>query len=578
MAMSRSARTYLTLGIVVVFLAIAGAATYFVMTRYFGQDAESTELRGRASVGPTGTASITLETKGTTRYLRDEFPVDIVLNTGNKQVTGGGLRVSYTAPGTTAGLDVVDADPTRGGAQIISFASQNLEGCSEQFNTVSREAATGRMHIDFGFTCPNGYNSNGNKIIATILFRANTAGTYTLDHDPSKAIITDKDTGNDTLTTIPALTLTIAADSAAPLVELTTDTLITRTDGKFATNSASVIFNWKGTEQPVRADDTVLLDQYIEYQYKMDAAAWPTTWTKGQLSATVPNLTHNITTGHTFQVRGRDRNNNISTIVSKNFLVDLTPTISSIAPTHAAGGQQITINGFNFGPTKGTVRFGTVVVGTTAIPTWTDTRIVVTVPATANGGTVQVVGVGRPVSNTIAFALDTNLKIVMNMQGLGQDRGAKKVDVVVSKGTYEARFTGLDATWSTADSAYVVVTPALPDTGLTTAATYVVSVKEQSRLRKKFTAVTITRGAQSVLVKKAAADLQKVGDVNGDNKITILDFSDMVRPGNFTGLSNPVSESTRKYDLNGDGSLTAADISLLLTNYTQLETPGDAEK
>lgn len=579
MALSRSARTYVTLAVVVIFLAIAGFATFFLMNRYFGQQAQTTELRGRASIGPTGTATITLESKTMTRYVKDEFPVDIVLDTGNTAVTGAGLRVSYTATGTTPGLQVVDADSNTGnGTQLISFASQNLPGCTESFNSVSKEGAD-RYHIDFGVTCPQGYNSNGKKIVATILFRANAAGSFTIDHDPSKAIVTRQSDGNDTLTTIPAITVSVLADTAAPLVEFTTDSLITNTDGKLATNSARATFNWKGTEQPPRETDTVLLDQYIEYQSKLNAAAWPTVWTKGSPTVTLQNLAHNITTGHTVQVRGRDRNNNISTIISKNFLVDLTPTISSIAPTHAAGGQEITITGFNFGPTKGTVKFGTVSQGTTNITTWTDERIVVKVPATANGGTVQVAGLSRPLSNAVAFNLDTNVRIVMNIQGWGQDRGPRKVDVVVSKGTYEARFVGLDATWSAADSAYVVVTPALTDTGLLTGTGYVVSVKPESRLRKRFTGITVTRGTQIAVVKKAAADLMKVGDVNGDNKITILDFGDMVRPENkFTIDGTPIDTTTRKYDLNGDGKLTIADISLLLTNYTQLETPGDAEK
>lgn len=578
MAMARQTRTYFLIGTVLVFLAIAGAATFFVFNRFFRQG-ETTELRGRASVGGAGTASITLETKSLTRYAKDEFPVDIVLDTGNTAVSAVALGLSYTSAGTTPELEVVDADPTRAGAQIISFVSQNMVGCSDQINQVARETAgERRVFIDFGATCTGaeGYNSNGKKIIGTILFRANSAVTKTIEHDPTKAIVTRKSDGLDTLNAIPHITVTVLADTQAPLVEFAGDSLATRADGKFATNSANVTFTWKATEKPDRADDTTLLDQYVDFQYRFDAAAWPTTWVKEKTITRA--FAHNVVAGHTIYVRGRDRNLNVSAPISKNFLVDLTPTISNIEPTHAAGGAQIAINGFNFGVTKGTVYFGTAAVTTTNIISWTNEKIIVKVPATA-GTTVRVQPPApQPTSNSVAFNLDTTLRIVMNLQGLGQDRGPKKVTVVVSRGTYEQRFTGLDAAWSGADAAYVVTTPPLADTGLVTATNYVVSVKETSRLRKRFATVTVTRGSQNPLVKKVAADVMKVGDVNADNKISVLDFSDMVRPGNFTGLSTTVTTANGKYDLNGDGALTAADISLLLTNYTQLETLGDAEK
>jgi hypothetical protein len=594
--MARRTRTFLLIG-AVIFLAIAGVATFLVLNRFF-QRGESTEVRSRASVGSSGTASITLETKSLTRYVKDEFPVDIVLDTGNTAVSAVALGLSYTSSGTTPELEVEDADGIRSGIQIISRISQNMPGCTEQINQVARETAgERRVFIDFGATCTStdGYNSNGKKVIATIVFKANSAIVKTLEHDPTKAIVTRKNDGLDTLNAIPHITITIAADTQAPIVQLTGDSLVGRRQGTlldlnkqtllpeennsdvtYSTNSANVRFDWNGTEQPPRADDTALLDQYVEFQYRFNDQAWPATWVKEKTFTRA--FGHNITTGHTIYVRGRDRNNNISAPVSKNFLVDLTPRIFGIDPTHAAGGAQIVINGFNFGATKGSVLFGAAVVTGADIISWADQRIVVKVPGTAGTSVAVQPPAPRPVSNSFSFNLDTTLRLVMNLQGLGQDRGAKKVDIVISRGTYEQRFSGVDATWSAADAAYVVVTPPLTDAGLTTGTNFVVSVKATSRLRKRFTAVPVTRGTQNALVKKVVSDALKVGDVNNDNKISILDFSDMVRPGNFTGLSTAVTAANAKYDLNGDGALTAADIALLLANYTQLETLGDAEK
>lgn len=592
--MARRTRTYLLIS-VLIFLGIAGAATFFVLNRFF-QRGESTEVRSRASVGSSGTASITLETKSLTRYVKDEFPVDIVLDTGNTAVSAVALGLSYTSGGTTPELEVEDSDGIRSGVQIISRISENMPGCSEQINQVARETAgERRVFIDFGATCTStdGYNSNGKKVIGTIVFKANSAIVKTLEHDPTKAIVTRKSDGLDTLNAIPHITLTVLADTQAPVVQLTGDSLrsirlqliggvVKETllpeegEQKFATNSASVRFDWNGTEQPLRADDTALLDQYVDFQYRFDDQAWPTVWVKNKTFT--GTFGHNITTGHTIYLRGRDRNGNISAPVTKNFISDLTPRILSVEPTHAAGGAEIVINGFNFGFVKNTVLFGTAAVTGANIVSWGDQRIVVKVPATA-GSTVSVQPPApRPASNQIAFNLDTVMIFVMNLQGLGQDRGPKKVDIVVSRGTYEQRFTGLNAVWRDNVQAYAVQTPALTDAGLTTGANFVVSVKEKSRLRRRFAGVTLTRGSTNGIVRQAPADVMKVGDVNGDNKISVLDFSDMVRPGNFTGLSTAVTEANAKYDLNGDGSLTAADIALLLANYTQLETLGDAEK
>ncbi len=578
MPLSRRVRTYLTLGVIVAVLAIGGLVTFFVMNRFF-QPGQTTEIRGRASVGAAGTATVTLKTGSNTRYVKDEFPVDIVLNTGNTAVSAVALGLNYVSAGTTPDLEVVDTDTTRSGIQIQSKVLQNMPGCADQINEVSREASgERRVFIDFGATCASGagYNSNGEVVIATIVFRANAAAERIIQHDPTKAIVTRKSDGNDTLNAIPSITIKISADAQPPVVQFTTNTLTTQADGKLATKSANVNFNWKGTENPQRAADTVGLANAVEFQYRFDAAGWPAAWTTD--TSVTASLTHNITTGHTIYVRGRDKIGNISTEISQNFLVDLTPTITSIVPTHAAGGQQITIHGFNFGSTKYLVYFGTAYVQTTSLPLWTDETIVAIVPATANGGTVHVLPSGRPASNKVSFALDTNLKIVMNLQGIAQDRGVKKLAVTVTRVNYEQKFTNLDATWNGTENAYVVVTPPLTDNANLITAYYSVSVKETSRLRRLFTNVYLTRGSQNAVSKKAATDLMLVGDVNGDNKITILDFSDMVKEGNFVGLSNAIKDTTRKYDLNGDNFLTAADISLLLTNYTKLETPGDAEK
>ncbi|HST52010.1 MAG TPA: alpha-amylase family glycosyl hydrolase [Pyrinomonadaceae bacterium] len=83
------------------------------------------------------------------------------------------------------------------------------------------------------------------------------------------------------------------------------------------------------------------------------------------------------------------------------------PEIGSIGPTEAQAGVKVTIGGKNFGATQGT---GSVKFGTTAatITSWSDTKIVATVPAVTNGSySVTVTANGGAVSNGIQFTVLT---------------------------------------------------------------------------------------------------------------------------------------------------------------------------
>ena len=77
------------------------------------------------------------------------------------------------------------------------------------------------------------------------------------------------------------------------------------------------------------------------------------------------------------------------------------PVLTSISPTAIAPGMQMTLTGSGFGAVQnGRVALGTAANGTPV--SWTDTRIVVTVPATFQPGNVQVMENGGT-SNGIAF-------------------------------------------------------------------------------------------------------------------------------------------------------------------------------
>jgi glycosidase len=83
------------------------------------------------------------------------------------------------------------------------------------------------------------------------------------------------------------------------------------------------------------------------------------------------------------------------------------PEVGSIGPTVGQPGVQVTIGGKNFGATQGngSVKFGTT---TATINSWSDTKIVATVPSVTNGSySVTVTANGGAASNGIQFTVLT---------------------------------------------------------------------------------------------------------------------------------------------------------------------------
>ncbi|HKT48102.1 MAG TPA: IPT/TIG domain-containing protein, partial [Candidatus Acidoferrales bacterium] len=136
----------------------------------------------------------------------------------------------------------------------------------------------------------------------------------------------------------------------------------------------------------------------------------PTSWTSTTVKAPVPS---GATTGNvTLHASGVDSN-------GKAFTVLATPTISSYSPSSGLVGTDVTINGSNFGSTKGTVTFN----GTSATAaTWTSTKITVVVPAAATSGpfVIGASGVNVTAGNFAVLTLSSisvtpaNLTLALN--------------------------------------------------------------------------------------------------------------------------------------------------------------------
>jgi hypothetical protein len=282
--------------------------------------------------------------------------------------------------------------------------------------------------------------------LGTIYFKANAVGTgtFNIEHDPTKAIAVDKDTGNDVLQTVLPISITVAADTQKPVVSI-----VNGIPEGTSTASGRVRFTLSGVDAPTRPADLVKPDGYLQYSYYF---APNHTWTAAQATPYMgaPNATGvivantwtnspdiNLVLAHgpkTLFVRTRDLNGNISDIVMRKFDMNLTPFIETSTPAAGPELTEVTLTGYNFGTTKGTVKMGTAIVPAASITVWTNEQIKFKVPITANGDiTVQAIGTptfsaGKP------FKLETRLSIVYIYQGIGTDRGPRKVDVSVNKG------------------------------------------------------------------------------------------------------------------------------------------------
>jgi len=119
--------------------------------------------------------------------------------------------------------------------------------------------------------------------------------------------------------------------------------------------------------------------------------ATPTTWSSTSIVVPVPSGT---ATGNVMVVVSGQNSNSI--------LFTLVPSITALSPTSGAVGTLVTISGKNFGPVQtGTVAFN----GTIATPSsWSDTSIVVPVPAGATTGNV-IVTFNTIASNGVNFTV-----------------------------------------------------------------------------------------------------------------------------------------------------------------------------
>jgi hypothetical protein len=184
----------------------------------------------------------------------------------------------------------------------------------------------------------------------------------------------------------------------------------------------------------------------------------PSVWGATSIDVPVPV---GATTGNVVVTVGGVASNGLS------FTVTPPPNITSISPTSGPIGTVVTINGTNFGPTVGTRVSGVTFNGVAArTNSWSDSLIVVPVPAGATTGNV-VVSISGVVSNAVNFTIATPPSIT----SLNPTSGPVGTSVTIagtnfgaSQGTSTVTFSGTAATataWSATSITATVPTGAI---------------------------------------------------------------------------------------------------------------------
>jgi hypothetical protein len=169
-------------------------------------------------------------------------------------------------------------------------------------------------------------------------------------------------------------------------------------------------------------------------------AGTPSAWTATSIDVPVPV---GATTGNVTVTVGGSASNVLP------FTVTPPPNITSISPLSGPIGTLVTINGTNFGPTVGTRVSGVTFNGVAArTDNWSDTQILVPVPAAGSSGNV-LVSVGGVLSNSINFTV-TSLPTISALNptsgSVGTSIAITGTNFGTTQGTSTITFNGIAAT------------------------------------------------------------------------------------------------------------------------------------
>jgi hypothetical protein len=270
----------------------------------------------------------------------------------------------------------------------------------------------------------------------------------------------------------------------------------------------------------------------------------PNTWSDTSIDVPVPV---GATTGNVVVTVGGIASNGLP------FTVTPPPNIISINPVSGPIGASVTINGTNFGPTVGTRVSGVTFNGVSARTTsWSDTQIILPVPAGAATGNV-VVSISGVNSNSVLFTVTAPPAITtVNPTGgpVGTAVTISGSNFGSSQGSSTVAFNGTAATPSGWTSTSIVApVPAGATTG-----NVVVSV---GGVPSNGVAFTVTAGSGSIKL------VQHVGKDAGTTNSSTLAFASNNVAGNFIAVVIRAGKSGQVINVSDSHSNTYKPAALL---------------
>lgn len=169
---------------------------------------------------------------------------------------------------------------------------------------------------------------------------------------------------------------------------------------------------------------------------------------------------------------------------------------------------------------------------------------------------------------TAASTTPTLSGVTFSMQGITTSGVNKSITVYLRSGTTLFPF---NATATSGNGGVFSVATPINLTGVA-AGTYDVLVKDTSHLRKKLGTMAIVAGGNTAPSAWGTV-VVKAGDFNNDGVLNDIDVGNLLTQ--YSALSVPVNANNGIYDVDSNGVINIFDISLVLANYVSLSVSGD---
>lgn len=510
----------------------------------------SSKLAPSPAFAQSANAEITIQPGTSTVSPGTSSTVNLLLNTHQLQISGFTVFIDVTGNLTSN----------------ITFTPATISGLDVWVNNITDISGGKRVTYALGVSNPSapGYSNNTFINIGTLTYTHPNSGSTTVAIANSSEVSQD-DTGTNLLNTFNTATFTVNNN---PTPQNTPTSLPTPT------------LTPMPSATPVPTGDALLTFN-------------PATGslTPGQTKTISLNLNTNNNSISGFTIFVDVTGSTVSDLsFSSNSVANLSEWVNTISPitngkrlTFAMGVNSPTdpayngsssIGSFSFTvPNSGSLTFKIVgnsevsqdVTGTNLLSTFNTSTYSITSTNPTNTPSPIPTLTNAPVPTATINPGPASTDLTVHLQGITKQAANQNLDIKLYQNSMlKHSFTARSA--SASSNGFYTVALTLDDSNNNiTAGNYRMCVKAKSHLQRCVDNIAIQSGQNTINI---ADDTHKLlsGDVNGDNKLNIFDFSQAGRL--YTDLSVPVALGTPE-DVNHDGQISIVDLSLIIFNYPQ---------